>query len=330
MNLEHQGDSLHPRWLKARYALDEAARNAGLTKIVARRYEGQQSIHVLDVGSGLGANVLHLAGMFGNCELEWTLLDSDSGFKFASQKHLQKALPELGWKLEKEETDRSEWVSVPSVFSGRTNTEQSDGPQVEKKRRLKIRSRTGSLMHFEFWPEKIELVTANAVFDLFSRAQFIRFSKLLRQSGAGLYATLNYHSMHFEPETQEDRGFIEAYEKHMTRDPGEQKKMGPNCIDQMCSVLLEIGLIPTVSQSNWVVDAKNTEAVKLLFGFMNDSIPTMPGINPVQFRDWSQRRQNDLREGRASLKVCHHDLQAHSWPSSMVVLGGKRHQKFSC
>ncbi|MEL6843077.1 MAG: hypothetical protein AAFP02_07660, partial [Bacteroidota bacterium] len=60
-------------------------------------------------------------------------------------------------------------------------------------------------------PATLDLVMANAVFDLFSRDQFYGFAERLAETKTPLYLSLNYTGMGFVPESKYDEEMIAYY-----------------------------------------------------------------------------------------------------------------------
>ncbi|MEL6594053.1 MAG: class I SAM-dependent methyltransferase, partial [Bacteroidota bacterium] len=106
-------------------------------------------------------------------------------------------------------------------------------------------------------PDDLDLVMANAVFDLFSRDQFYGFAERLAAANTPLYLSLNYTGMGFVPENKYDEEMIAHYEAHMQRPQDFGTAMGADGPRQMKEILTELDYQVQMAPSYWHIGAEN-------------------------------------------------------------------------
>ena len=279
-----------PTWLTLRYRFDSAARQAFPLEAALTR--SQAPHHIVDIGAGLGANVRHLASLLPGSQ-RWTLVDTDPA-------NLSLAIPTLlawatsqGWPCHTE--DR------------RLHIERDGGA-------LSISTLCASLLdlgaHLDL--DRVDLVTANALFDLLTRAQLDAFVHQLRHHRLPLLATLNYTSMRFAPPCPTDPTWIRAYEAHMTRPQPHGCAMGPSCASQLTEALALVGHTLDLTSSPWHIPPSEPAMLALMLDFMEGAVPQMlrDQAEAQSFSHWLAQRRREAETGRLEISVEHSDVFA--------------------
>lgn len=155
----------------------------------------------------------------------------------------------------------------------------------------------------------IDLITANAIFDLFSPTQFTDFAKKI--SGVSLLATLNYQSMNFAPQTSQDMEYIEMYNKHMKRQQHFGYAMGNECTQKITDVFLnELCYNVHLGKSDWIIDSSHPEMAKHILQFMFHALSEMTS-DTATLQNWVKDKQEMFRQKSLTLRISHSDLFAH-------------------
>ncbi len=159
---------------------------------------------------------------------------------------------------------------------------------------------------------KMDLLMANAVFDLFSEAQFLTFAKPVFEAKLPMYLSLNYTGMGFEPENNDDAEMIALYEAHMQRPQSFGQAMGAEGPEKMKALLTELGYKVQMAPSYWHIGPENEVMQSYLLGFMESAIGEMLRSPEEQARlgDWIAEKRSALSLGALSMWVSHQDLWA--------------------
>lgn len=261
---------------------------------------------IIDVGAGLGANVRHIAPTLDGPQ-RWWLLDNDPALLARAPGALTAWASEAGWDAE---------PSADGVILTR------DQPPGE----LQVTMARGSLMTLaQHAPlETTGLVTANAVFDLLSEAQFADFVAQLRPSRTALWATLNVTGMALSdadepaPEgaspDESDRWVVERYSAHMRRPrAGGDRAMGDHCELTMTRTLRAAGYQVAVRPSPWHIgpEASDTAMMTFMLNFIAGAVPQVCAAEErPRFERWLERRRRDAARHKLKLRVDHVDILA--------------------
>lgn len=159
-----------------------------------------------------------------------------------------------------------------------------------------------------------DLVMANAVFDLFSEAQFLTFARPVFEANTPLYLSLNYTGMGFEPQGNEDLEMIAHYDAHMQRTQPFGRAMGADGPAQMKVLLEQLGYKVQIAPSYWHIGAENEVMQSYLLGFMESAIGEMMRSpqEQDQLQNWIKDKRAALSLGALSMWVSHQDIWARS------------------
>lgn len=279
-----------PQWLEARFVHDHGALNRELLGCLVGLPRQSEAWRVLDLGSGTGANVRHGADLLQGTQ-HWTLVDEDAALLAEAPLRLAAWAGERGWK-----TSRS---------SARLEIRRPGGLIVVDVVPGDIVDVLGDIEH-----GSLDLVTANAVFDLLPPERIEACVDALASLGLPLWATLNYENMTFSREMVQDRTVVEAFHEHMTRPQAHGRNAGPRAIEVMREVLRRRGYVVHVGPSDWNV--ANTEDVMWtkILKFIEESVPEMLDMasQGLLLEEWLYARKTSPEF--ESVRVHHEDLLA--------------------
>ena len=285
-----QQPSIDPGWLQERYRFDTEARCRELEKSFLEYFQGTRLLRIVDVGAGLGANTRYYLEVIPFDQL-WTLVEYDPVLVQQCFGTLSQWAKSRGWLCEI--TADSLTIHLPD-------------------KQAEIRVLKGSMLDLEHMVDLtyIDLVTANAVFDLFSQQQFQRFVKLLTNHRVPILTTLNYQSMVFEPEDQQDGKYVRHYQSHMRRLQDFGAAMGAGCSRHMITVLESLGGSVQQGKSVWKITSAEPARINYMLHFMQEAISellTFPEeLN--QLNHWIISKHKRLLGGAQKLIVKHMDL----------------------
>ncbi|MEM9984517.1 MAG: hypothetical protein AAF804_05415 [Bacteroidota bacterium] len=277
-------------WLQARFHADAQARNLEIQAAALALVEHTENPVLVDLGAGAGANFGHLLPHLSQPTLTYYWVDQDLALKEAAADFLTQGIYPQGKIL----------ANDPQHLIIQTPTQRIEikwcpGDILELARLLDLRT--------------VNLVTANAVFDLFSQDQFRTLAQLLSAHQVPLYCSINYQRMHFEHPSAGDATYFQAYDAHMQRPKSWGSSMGPTCVTHMPDIWGEFeGGAVRRGRRAGRLNASEAAMIEHLYGFMADSIPEM--LNPDQdgFQTWWENSKRDLLSDQRTLFVEHQDF----------------------
>ena len=157
---------------------------------------------------------------------------------------------------------------------------------------------------------RVDLVTANAVFDLFSQKQFQSFIEPLAENRLPFLATLNYQSMVFELEDQGDMKYVRLYECHMRRSQDFGIALGADCAGRMITIFSSLGGTVRRGKSVWNITSADTIMISYILNFMKEAITELLTRKEeiIELDHWINSKYQRLASGRQKLIVKHMDL----------------------
>lgn len=280
-------------WLHERYRFDAAARCQRIQAAAVAYFAGRSRLRVLDLGAGLGANTRYYATVLPG-DQEWTLLEHDPTLAAQCPSALAVWAEERGWQARR--------TAAHNLRIDRGDT------------CIEIRVVHGPVEHMDraVSLDRVDVVTANALFDLFSVEQFRALAAQLAAKRVPLLTTLNYTDMAFVPCQAADKGFLRLYEQHMTREQAWGQAMGPQCADHMRTVLTSRGYTVLHGTSVWTVSETDQAMLQAMLGFMHTAISSvLPSADALNaFHTWLAAKNHLMAQRRLRLRVRHADFFA--------------------
>lgn len=282
--------SQHPDWLRERYRFDAAARSKKLEVGVVDQFRGRSPMRILDVGAGLGANTRYYANLL-HGDQEWTLVEQDTSLAGCCVSDLS------GWA----ESNAWDYGIVPEGLEIR-----------QRHKRIAICVVATSMFNLEGFVDLsfVDLAMANAVFDLLSEEQFLSLMGLLTSYRLPILATINYRSMHFQPQEEDDFEYIGLYERHMRRHQDFGFAMGPNCSDIMIAWLQDRGYEVRSGESIWIVTSADRRMMGYMLTFMQSAISGLLATSAelAELEKWVSNKLKRADRGQVALHVEHTDV----------------------
>jgi SAM-dependent methyltransferase len=219
-------------WLALRESADRNARNRDVLAAVRQYFESRQTLRIVDLGCGTGANLRAFAATLPVSQ-HWRLVDDDTALLAAAR------------------TELRAWAADHSEAEDRLELKQF-GRHLEiafEKTNLAI----GVEGIFEPTPG---LATATAFFDLVSPAWIAGFCRALAAGGLPLYAVLTYDgSEKWTPPHAADAAVLAAFHSHQGRDKGFGPAAGPHAAALLRENLQQAGYEIVSGASPWLLDA---------------------------------------------------------------------------
>lgn len=284
--------SFDPNWLETRYRFDSSARKNSTEKKMLNHFSSHGNINILDIGAGTGNNVRYYSPFLPQNQ-SWLLLDSDPLLNSQSLVLLSQWAKKNHWPYQLSENELQFQISTKTIT---------------------VKKKLGSLLELNKIIDlaKVNLITANAVFDLFSSLQWKIFLNQLTPFSLPLLATLNYSEMSFFPFCKINQKYIHLYNDHMTRKQKFGKAMGASCAQEMSDILTQYNYNTITEQSNWIIDPKENIMLNFLIHFMEKSVDEMISspLEKKTFHQWIEKKRKDIKEARLKAKVQHIDIFA--------------------
>lgn len=274
-----------PEWLAKREAADQGARSQLVLqetrRWAERRAAGSNTLRVLDLGAGTGANLRCLVPYL-PCPQTWTLVDDDRR------------------------------LLASPVFDGKC------GPITPMLRTgaLRVRAIEQDLASTSL--EELlcgaELITASALFDLVSEAWCRRLVRYIARPGAALLAALTYDGrVVLDPVHPFDPTIRALFNRHQRRNKGFGPALGPAAARTVARLAAAAGARVVVARSDWRLGRSETALLQTL---LREWATAASEIEPEQtcaVESWAALRLEQTRAGLLSVVVGHLDVLA-IWP----------------
>ena len=273
-------------WLDERFTHDVSARNPTVEQACFDHFKESHLLNIVDIGSGTGSTFLALYHKI-QIDQVWTFLEQDAELILHSKQRIVNQLTQEGFQIE-----------------------QSDKVITFRKKGHKITLKTinESIVNIDkvINLEKVDLVTASAIFDLFSIEQYIEFDKVLKENKVGILSVMNYTDMRFIPEDVMDKECISTYHDHMCRKQHFGVGMGPNCRKEIVSYYNSTNRQFTQGESLWMLDSKAVTMHSFILEYMDQGIHDMPVV-PENFDLWLNNKKSTSKNGELVIEVDHFD-----------------------
>jgi SAM-dependent methyltransferase len=258
-----------PEWLALREPADERARDPGLLGALATHLAARDSIEVVDLGCGTGANIRAIAPALGATQ-RWTLVDYDAALLKAARAAL------LAWA-----DDGSE--AGPSIALNKAG------------RIITVHFRQADLMQDL---ETVigggpDLVTASALFDLCS-ADFIgRVARAVAGESAAFYTVLTYDGeQSWSPTHPSDADMVAAFNEHQQIDKGFGSAAGPAAPAALALAFRQGGYQVIEAPSPWRIGADEQPLLDELAGGFAGAVAEIGRVPPDVVAGWRAVRHD--------------------------------------
>lgn len=278
-------------WLALRETADLRARNAAFVTALLAGRPANQTLRVIDLGSGIGANLRYLAPRLGH-DQHWLLIDNDRVLLNDAPKAMQTWSRRKGYRF----------------------TRAHDALQLDAQdfsvtlhwRRLDLATQLDELALND-----VDLVTASALLDLVSREWLDKLAQRCCANRCAVLFALNYDGhIRWQPTLVAD-GDIEALLNcHQGRDKGFGPAAGPAAAGYARQIFEASGFRVEQVGSDWrlnTADEKLQEA--LARGWAHAALEVDPARR-LEIDDWLDRRLWHMRRHCSQLAVGHIDLFA--------------------
>jgi SAM-dependent methyltransferase len=227
--------SFSPEWLALREPVDHASINSQVRESLRRYFTRHTSIRVVDLGCGTGSNVRGTAGALGRRQT-WTLVDYDP-----------KLLKAAAFRLEGLERGMRTKSGVRFAVDEAEITVSF----------LEANLATGG-----FAPviAGADLVTAAALFDLFSTAAINQLVDAVAANKQAFFTVLTYDGLaSWLPEHTADQAMRDAFNAHQLTDKGFGPSAGSGATAALVAGFQRHGYRIMRGKSPWVVDGAHPE-----------------------------------------------------------------------
>ncbi len=279
-------------WLHYRYPCDAAARHADIERKFLTYFEHIHRLHIVDIGAGTGANFRYYFSRLQQSQA-WTLVEQNDHLVRASQICLEKFATDHGYGFRRE----GKYLMI-----------------TDKDKAARISIVQGTLDHIEQQVDlqKVDVLTANAVFDLISYEQFDHLACKLAACEVCLLATLNYYETSFLPFSSSDYQFLRFYHMHMKRPQPFGIAMGADCSEEMLDLLRQHDLSVAQGPSQWHLSRNHTTLHHYLLHFIENAIDelNLTGEEHQAFHTWFAEKRNLSDQRRLDILVDHSDIFA--------------------
>ena len=266
-------------WLALREPADARARAAGLelglATAMARGRRRGTPFFAVDLASGTGSNVRHLAAKLSGPQ-RWRLLDSDPGLLVRASERC-------------------------------AGLRAADGSPVE------IETQTLDLSRASLAGacQGASLVTASALADLVSVAWLQDLASACASAGAVALLALDYDGRReCVPVEAGDAEALAAFNQHQRRDKGFGPALGAQATDVAANAFAARGFSVQRARSDWTLGpGEERLQAAVLHGWAEAAIEAQPGARATH-EAWLARREAHLAAGASRLHVGHQDLLA--------------------
>jgi SAM-dependent methyltransferase len=258
-----------PEWLALREPADTRARDPGLLAALAQHLAARNSLEVVDLGCGTGANIRAIAPTLGPGQ-RWTLVDYDAKLLESAREQL------LAWADEASENG----VSIVLMKDGLD---------------IAVTFRQADLM------QELEavvgggpdLVTASALFDLCSADYIARMARAVAGEGAAFYTVLTYNGeQSWSPAHPADAAMVAAFNEHQQIEKGFGSAAGPAAPAALALGFRQAGYQVVEALSPWRMDSSEQALIDALAGGFAGAVGEIGRVPPDVVADWLTVRRD--------------------------------------
>lgn len=258
-----------PEWLALREPADTRARDPDLLGALAESLAGRDSVDVVDLGCGTGANIRAIAPALGGTQ-RWTLVDYDATLLKSARAAL------LAWADDGSQVG----PSIALTKAGRVIT--VDFRQADLMQDLETVLGGGP-----------DLVTASALFDLCSVDFIGRVARTVASEGAAFYTVLTYDGeQSWVPAHPADADMIAAFNEHQQIDKGFGSAAGPAAPAALALAFRQAGYQVVEASSPWVIDVGEKALLDALAGGFAGAVGEIGRVAPDVIANWRAARRD--------------------------------------
>lgn len=238
-------------WLALREPADHRSRDAALADALRSFFLQRESIRVVDLGCGTGSN-LRATSLLLPARQVWTLVDLDPALLASARDELTR------------------WADDAAPGADGALSLTKDGKAIAVSfRQFDLMGDLDAVLPVG-GPDKPELVTASALFDLASEEFIRRFAKAVAGTKAAFYTVLTYNGLQlWTPRGPVDQQMRAAFVAHQMTDKGFGKSAGPLAPEYLAGAFRAFGYSVSEGDSPWVLAAPRDAALieELATGF---------------------------------------------------------------
>jgi SAM-dependent methyltransferase len=275
--------SFSPEWLALREPVDHASINSQVREALRRHFTRHTSIRVVDLGCGTGSNVRGTAGALGRRQT-WTLVDYDP-----------KLLKAAAFRLEGLERGMRTKSGV------RFAVDEAE---------ITVSFLEADLATGGFAPviSGADLVTAAALFDLFSTAAINQLVDAVAANKQAFFTVLTYDGLaSWLPEHPADQAMRDAFNAHQQTDKGFGPSAGAGATAALVAGFQRHGYRIMRGKSPWVVDGAHAELRRQLDAGFASAVKETGNVPVDTIESWQAHRDS---AANAVTIIGHEDLLA--------------------
>ncbi|MFT7031963.1 MAG: hypothetical protein ACJA2S_000459 [Cyclobacteriaceae bacterium] len=277
---------LQVSWLNNRERFDGKARNGDVLKRFLNHTSEHQELSIADFGSGTASNILYLSRVIDR-DVNWYLIEREAELINEAKRRIKTHFENV-----KQESDEV----YHATLNGKSFSFYMYNETIE------------SFMKREV---SLNAATSSALFDLFTKEEFINLFKLLVARKIPLYGVLNYSGISFDPSMDSDQLFISHFEQHMSRNLEKGSPMGKHTMETIQTIVdAEFTASISVGNSDWKIPSREKKFILQNFEFYEEGIRSCM-IDHGQldgFNKWIKERHNQINDEKIKLIVFHQDF----------------------
>jgi hypothetical protein len=279
-------------WLLLREPADAAARSAAVTRALIDAVGDRESIRVLDLGTGTGANVRYLVPHLPRRQ-QWLLADRDAELLTMVQVRLQSWAAAHGLAVQRHDQG--------CAMQGEQLTCDIETRPVD----------LGRLDDDSLFVGR-DVVTASALLDLTSEHWLRTLAGRCRGVGAAVLFALSYNGWSTcSPAEPEDDMVRDLLNRHQRTDKGlGGEAAGPDASALAVRCFTDAGYHVRAERSDWRLGSpENALQRRLVAGWADAAIELVPDAADA-IAGWRQRRDGHIDTNRSEILVGHDDMAA--------------------
>lgn len=280
-----------PDWLALREGVDARARDVLIPSTLAEERPDGAPLRVMDLGSGIGAN-LRFLGPYLGLNQHWLLLDSDARLLERAPQSMRAWAFDQGHAL----SPAGDGMRLAgSVFSATLCW-----------RRLDLATDLDTLPF-----DQTDLVTASALLDLVSRDWVDNLVRHCSAHRCAVLFALSYDGrMIWRPQMAADADVTGLFNRHQGSDKGFGPGLGPTATACAAQCFEHSGYRVRRVQSDWRLASADATLQETLARGVAEAAMEVDGDQRERVESWLSERLEYIRRRASALVVGHFDLLA--------------------